>query len=67
MNKSRHVTFRCTQEQYKELKWQARFAESTLSAYIVNNLCPPMKEVSGMRPETPEEAVFFKSVLKDKS
>ena len=46
MNKSRHVTFRCTQEQYDELKAQAKFAESTLSAYIVDNLCPRQYQIS---------------------
>ena len=66
MNKSRHVTFRCTQEQYAQLKWQAKFAESTVSAYIVNNLCPKLYKTDGTRPCTDEEAEYFKDALKDK-
>ena len=36
MNKSKHITFRCTQDQYKEIKASAG---KNLSAYIVSNLC----------------------------
>ena len=60
MNKSRHVTFRCTQDQYDEIKWQAKYAESTLSDYILNNLCPELKEVSGIRPCSDEETEWYK-------
>ena len=38
MNKSRHVTFRCTEEQYKSIKASAELSERSVSAYIVHTV-----------------------------
>ena len=38
MNKSRHVTFRCTQEQYDELKASADKLGLTVSQFILRSL-----------------------------
>ena len=35
MNKSRHVTFRCTQEQYELIKSAAAFVKMNVSEFVV--------------------------------
>lgn len=38
MTKSRHVTFRCTEEQYAEIKASAEESEKSVSSYIVHTV-----------------------------
>ena len=38
MNKSRHVTFRCIQEQYDAIKKAANHQEISVSSFIVRTL-----------------------------
>ena len=39
MTKSKHVTFRCTQEQYEQIKGQAKANGTTISEFIVERAC----------------------------
>ena len=71
MNKSRHVTFRCTQEQYDQINIMAKEFEMTVSAYIVDSITDSLWD-DAITLNPPQVREFFKDVdqivdLKDKS
>ena len=55
MNKSRHVTFRCTQKQYDAIKEQAKANGDSISAFIVER-CTRDDSITYL---TPEERSFL--------
>ena len=61
MNKSRHVTFRCTQEQYAKLSQFANEQEVSVSR-LLQSLCDqsPFIIVSNTPLWTPEEIALLK-------
>ncbi len=46
MNKTKHITFRCTEEQFKEFKAAAKKLDISLSAFILRSVQMTEKQVN---------------------